>query len=193
MSSQNEGIVLKSIEKSKILVFDVETTGIPSCLSESKSLEHEILQLAMVDADQKILFEGKFKPRNVLEWTEAETVHGITPYDVRDKPSIENHANEIQRLIDKSDLLVAYNFQYDYVFLRSIGISFLGKHYCDVMRLFAQKYLTRRHDGSLRLVSLKKCSEYFGYKQYSEHDALEDVFATLHCFLKLREGTDELS
>ena len=175
------------VRKEKILIFDTETTGLPDEVEDSRFLEHEILQLAMIDGTGAIQLNEMLKPSRKMIWPDAQKIHGISPQDVQNKPGIETFKIEIQRHVDNSELLVAYNFQFDYMFLRAAGISFSGKRCYDVMREFARK---RSRKGKLlnHYVSLKQCAAYYGYELNDAHDAEADARATLFCFLRMQEN-----
>lgn len=176
-----------TIKKEKIIVFDTETTGLPDGVNGNSTHGHEILQLAMIDGAGVLKLKEQFKPTRKREWLEAQRVHGITTRDVQHKPSIEAFKDEIQKHINYSELLVAYNFSFDYIFLKEVGISFSGKRYYDVMYEFSKKHVVNRRYGTISCVSLKKCAAYYGYDLSKAHDAEEDARATLHCFLQLQE------
>lgn len=177
------------LDTEKLLVFDVETTGLLESPDPAQN-GNEILQLAMISGTGRVALNQHFRPRYKIAWPEAEKIHGISSADVQDKPLIEEFKPQIQNLIDAADLLIAYNFAFDYTFLRSAGISCNGKKYCDVMKVFANR---RGLGGGLqkRYSSLQKCAEYHGYQCNKAHDALQDAQATLHCFLKVRAGFNE--
>lgn len=167
--------------EASILVFDAETTGIPDSFCDSSRLKHEILELSMLDGRGKILLDMLFKPEEMESWKHTEPIHGIRPQDVQDKPPAKEYTKEIQRLVDNADLLVAYNFQFDYFFLRSIGVSFKGKKYCDVMRLFTKRHNLKKYPP------LEKCARFYSYDLSESHRAKADAEATLYCFHKLME------
>jgi DNA polymerase-3 subunit epsilon len=172
-----------SSHSQKILVLDAETTGIPMSFDNSSTIDHEILQLAMIDGKGQILFNEYFKPEKHKVWPEAETINGITPPMLKDKLSVANYTNVIQSHIDTADLLIAYNFEFDYIFLRSIGINFVGKQYCDVMKRYA--LLRGKYE---KYVSLKTCAKQLGYSFDNTHDAVSDAKATLFCFMRLNKN-----
>ena len=177
-----------AVRKEKILVFDTETTGLPGGVNNNSTLGHEILQLAKIDGTGALKLKEQFKPVKKMKWPEAQGIHGITPRGVQDKLSIEAFIDEIQKHIDYSELLVAYNFNFDYIFLREAGIAFLGKRYYDVMLEFAKIRNSGKRYGSKPYVSLKKSAAYYGYDLSEAHDAEEDARATLHCFFRLQGG-----
>lgn len=176
-----------NVRKEKIVVFDVETTGLPRSFEDLSLGGHEVLQLAMIDGTGKLLLNQLFKPVQKSVWPEAQAIHGIAPEDVRGCPPFGAYKDVIQEYINASELLVAYNFPFDYRFLRVAGISFRSKRHYDVMRAFA-KIRGKGVAGSRRFVSLKRCAEYFGYRFADAHDAEADARATLHCFLRIQEA-----
>ena len=174
------------VSKDKIIVLDTETTGLPKNYSDCSLLEHEILQLVLLDGTDSVLMNELFKPIQKRKWAEAQMIHGITPEDVQKKPVVTNYTSAIQHLIDSSELIVAYNLQFDLLFLQAVGISFSGKHYYDVMYEFARKHSKSRKGRSGKFIPLKKCAAYYGYNLTDEHNAEADAKATLHCFLKMQ-------
>ena len=174
------------VSKDKVIVLDTETTGLPSDFGDESVLEHEILQLVIIDGTGAILMNELFKPKKKTTWPDAQTVHGIAPEDVRDKPAIADFASAIQHIVKSAELIVAYNIMFDLLFLRAVGISFSGKYYFDVMHEFARKHVNNRRYGSEKFVPLKKCANYYGYSLRDAHNAEADARATLHCFLQLQ-------
>lgn len=176
---KTENEIYRAVPKDKILCFDVETTG----LSRE---EDEILQLSIVDGTGKTVFNEYIKPTRHESWDGAEAIHGISPSDVADKPTIEEYRNTLNDIFKDVQLLVGYNNIYvDNAFLKEAGIQIPedAKMY-DVMLKFAPIYgewNEMRQDYKWQ--KLAKCAEYYGFHGDGQfHDSLEDVRATLHCF-----------
>lgn len=176
---KTENEVYRAVPKDKILCFDVETTG----LSRE---EDEILQLSIVDGTGKTVFNEYVKPTRHESWDGAEAIHGISPSDVTDKPTIEEYRDTLNDIFKDVQLLVGYNNIYlDNAFLKEAGIQIPedAKMY-DVMLKFAPIYgewNEMRQDYKWQ--KLAKCAEYYGFHGDGQfHDSLEDVRATLHCF-----------
>lgn len=174
-----ENEVYRQVPKEKILCFDVETTG-------SSREEDEILQLSIVDGTGKTVFNEYIKPTHHESWDGAEAIHGISPSDVADKPTIDDYRDTLNDIFKNAQLLVGYNNKYfDNAFLKKAGIQFPEdiKMY-DVMLKFAPIYgewNEMRQDYKWQ--KLAKCAEYYGFHGDGQfHDSLEDVRATLHCF-----------
>ena len=176
---KTENETYRAVPKDKILCFDVETTG----LSRE---EDEILQLSIVDGAGKTVFNEYIKPTRHESWDGAEAIHGISPSDVADKPTIEEYRDTLNDIFKDVQLLVGYNnIYFDNAFLKEAGIQISEdtKMY-DVMLKFAPIYGEwdeMRQDYKWQ--KLAKCAEYYGFHGDGQfHDSLEDVRATLHCF-----------
>ena len=176
---KTENEIYRAVPKDKILCFDVETTG----LSRE---EDEILQLSIVDGTGKTVFNEYIKPTRHESWAGAEAIHGISPSDVVDKPTIEEYRDTLNDIFKDVQLLVGYNnIYFDNAFLKEAGIQIPedAKMY-DVMLKFAPIYgewNEMRQDYKWQ--KLAKCAEYYGFHGDGQfHDSLEDVRATLHCF-----------
>ena len=176
---KTENETYRAVPKDKILCFDVETTG----LSRE---EDEILQLSIVDGAGKTVFNEYIKPTRHESWDGAEAIHGISPSDVADKPTIEEYRDTLNDIFKDVQLLVGYNnIYFDNAFLKEAGIQISEdtKMY-DVMLKFAPIYgewNEMRQDYKWQ--KLAKCAEYYGFHGDGQfHDSLEDVRATLHCF-----------
>ena len=176
---KTENEVYRAVPKDKILCFDVETTG----LSRE---DDEILQLSIVDGTGKTVFNEYIKPTRHESWDGAEAIHGISPSDVADKPTIEEYRDTLNDIFKDVQVLVGYNnIYFDNAFLKEAGIHLPedAKMY-DVMLKFAPIYgewNEMRQDYKWQ--KLAKCAEYYGFHGDGQfHDSLEDVRATLYCF-----------
>ena len=176
---KTENEIYRAVPKDKILCFDVEITG----LSRE---EDEILQLSIVDGTGKTVFNEYIKPTRHESWDGAEAIHGISPSDVADKPTIEEYRDDLNDIFKDVQLLVGYNnIYFDNAFLKEAGIQIPEdtKMY-DVMLKFAPIYgewNEMRQDYKWQ--KLAKCAEYYGFHGDGQfHDSLEDVRATLYCF-----------
>ncbi len=170
-----EALKLKTIDKSKILVFDVETTGI-----QTKS--DEVLQISILDGNGKTLYSSFIKPIHHKEWPNAQKINGISPEMVNDAPTLRQAKKEIQELFDNAQLVVGYNVSFDIGFVKAAGITVPDKHrQFDVMRDFTS-YRSGIGDSFFPgNYKLKECADYFGYS-YNPHNANEDAKAALFCF-----------
>lgn len=174
------------MKKEKIIILDTETTGF-------SPTSDEILQLSIIDGNNEVLINEYFKPEYKAEWKEAMAVNGITPEFLEDKKCIKEYLNQIQIIFDNADCIVGYNTSFDLNFLKAIGIKINDKtEIIDVMRDFAEIYGEfNKKTGKYKWQKLIKCAEYYGFDWNTTgthaHDSLGDCFATLHCFINLKE------
>ncbi len=163
---------LPSMDKSKILVFDTETTGLLPAIDE-------ILQIVILDGYGRILFSSYIKPKRHKKWKEAEKTNHISPEMVSKAPSFIEVKPTIQEIFNKARVIVGYNIDFDINFLEAGGIIVSGQKF-DVMTAFAT-YREKIEHSLYRKCKLIECAEYFGYS-FAPHDAGEDAKATLFCF-----------
>ncbi len=91
------------LEDSDTLIVDTETTGLED--------NDEIIQLAIVDLDDSVLFETLLKPTTPVS-SKARTVHGITDQDLANAPTFLDLYDTIANLV-RNRHLVAYNADFD--------------------------------------------------------------------------------
>lgn len=174
----------KTDNPSRVICFDVETTGL-------KFDNDEVLQLSIIDGDYNVLFNSYIKPYYKKEWKSAEEINGISKDMVADAPYPHEIVNTIQEIVSSADTYVSYNGRFDIEFLENWGIVFgnqeKGKKYYDVMLEFAPIYgeYNERY-GTCKWQKLGVCAAFFGY-EFKAHDSLEDVKATLFCYNKMLE------
>lgn len=166
---------LPSMDKSKILVFDVETTGLSATLDE-------IIQITILDGYGCVLFSSYIKPTRHKVWPGAQRTNGIQYSMLKDSPTFKKVKNGIQEIFNNASLVVGYNVDFDIDFVEAAGIIVGGTRF-DVMTAFASYRADIEH-SFYRRCKLTECAEYFGYS-FNPHDATEDAKATLHCFNSL--------
>ena len=168
---------------SKIICLDVETTGLDS-------EKDEILQLSIIDGNGVVLFNEYIKPKQHTEWPEAEQIHGISLEMVQHNPIIDEYVPRLNKILSEAELIVGYNCKYfDLHFLLNAGIRWdFEKDIFDVMLEFAPIYgeWDYRH-YEFKWQNLATCAAFYDYESNggSYHDSLEDVKATLHCYLQM--------
>ena len=172
------------MDNSKIICFDVETTGL-------NFMEDEILSLSIIDGNGKVLFNNYIKPEKKSEWPEAEKIHHITPDMVAKEKTLTDYKDTIEKIFANAELIVGYNSDYfDMSMLHGAGIDTGSAETFDVMLEFATIYgVPDYNHGGYKWQKLCKCADYYGYEQSGEyHDSLEDVRATMFCFKKIMEN-----
>ena len=97
---------------------DTETTGLHPEEGD------EILSLTIVDANGRLLFDERFKPKHKKEWPEAQAVNHISPEDVEHLTTIDAYMEQICRILDHiADEIVGYNVAFDLGFLKAAGAT----------------------------------------------------------------------
>lgn len=147
------------------LFLDTETTGLDPNYDE-------ILQLAIVDGEGRVIWDRKYKPENHLTWPEAEAIHHISPSSVSNKPSIHADLQEIQAILDAADNVYAFNAPFDFAFLGNAGLRCDSERTHDTMREYARKV-----HGS-EYIKLTEAAKEVGHS-YKPHDAKADCIATM--------------
>lgn len=97
---------------------DTETTGLHPEEGD------EILSLTIVDANGRLLFDERFKPKHKKEWPEAQAVNHISPDDVEHLTTIDAYMEQICRILDRIAVeIVGYNVAFDIGFLKAAGAT----------------------------------------------------------------------
>lgn len=166
--------------KTKMIVFDVETTGI--------SPEYdEIIQISIIDGKGNKLLDEYVRPYWNSEWKEAESINGISPAMVKDAPFPHQLIPKVRGIFESAALLIAYNNSFDLSFLAKWEISTEGKKQIDVMREFAPIYGEwNEYFEDYKFQNLTTCARCCGY-EFNAHNSMEDAKATLHCYRKIQE------
>ena len=167
--------VIEAAYRKNFVVFDTETTGVDR--------EAEIVQFSAMDKDGKEIMNTKIRPVKATAWPEAQKIHGISPEDVKDAPTLAE-IPEIEKIASEYELLVGYNVPFDIRMLVQNGIEVTGRRPSfDIMRAFAPIYgQWNEQKRSYRWQKLQHCAAYYGYAGDGWHDAMADVRATLFCF-----------
>ncbi len=160
--------VIKS--QSKVLIFDVETTGIDK-------KKDQVIELCLQwgvedDAKQQV---WRIKP-SVPIHPEAKAVHGIGIEDLEDCPSFGELAEDLRVIFDDCNVWVGYNIEFDigmmqaeYSRLQSPLLNMSGKSIVDAFRLWQRCEQRTLQDAHRRFV---------GKGFDAAHSAAADVRAT---------------
>lgn len=164
-----------------IIALDTETTGL-----NPKS--DEILELAIVDGDGNKLLHERYRPTRNAEWREAQAVHGISPDDVKDCPTIERDKEKILAFLNAAELVVGYNIRYDLNMLWGAGIYRPDVKFFDVMIPFAELYGEwNSYRQDFKWQKLTTAADYFDYEWSGKaHGAWADTLATLFVYNKIK-------
>lgn len=99
------------MDKEKIAVYHIETTGL-------NSVDNEILKVTILDGKGKELFNKLMKPEKTKLWKSAQAVNHINYDMVADKKPFKEYVSELKSIFDNADMIVGYNnFYFDNHFL----------------------------------------------------------------------------
>ena len=196
----------------KVLVFDVETTGLPTKWDPPVN-EQEwwpyIVQISWIiyniDANKVVLTKDKFiKLENGMEIPEASTkIHGITNEMMKEKGvSIKDVLIDFIDDFKNSDVAIAHNLKFDKSMVivecsrNNLDINFEKREFCTMLygeKLCGLKRVTkygRTVSKYPKLIELH--NKLFGYEPTNLHNSLYDVAVCLRCYVKLRFNKDLL-
>ncbi len=175
------------MELSKILCYDLETTGL-----DTKN--DEILQISIINGNRKEVYNRYFQPsREKMEkgWNEkAVEVNGLTPDKLKGEDKLKDHLQEVQKLFNGADMLISFNgLKFDNILLKNSGIQIPNVRKRDIMLEFTQlKGEIKDSEEGYRWQGLSKAADYYGYEWTGkQHNALDDSLATFFVAKKIDE------
>lgn len=166
------------MKKNKILIIDIETTGFMN--QGGKIVEVGMVELDVNTGEKQILYDKVFRPygMSIDEIERSWIVENkyMTAGDIIQAPHIEQHRHEIQEIIDDYFLgATAYNNQFDFSFLESIGITFHTKLPCPM------KIST----------NIVKIPSAWGYKWPKVQEAWDFFFGSDTGYIEKHRGADD--
>lgn len=176
MSNRN---FFQALWRKQPLFLDTETTGLGS--------RSEVVQLGIVAADGTVLFDELIRPFGKMD-IKAQQVHGISPNQLRDKPTIDHHAPAILDHI-RGKVVIAYNADFDSRLLRqSLWIAGLDSkrlladvRFVDLMKPYAAFWGGR--NGKWQ--SLENACIQQSIALTGAHSAVNDALATRLLLMRL--------
>ena len=153
--------------------------------STSTGKFNEILELAIYSARGELILNSLYKPKRNRRWPHSERVHGISPLMVQDKPHFQDCLRKIQKIFDRSQMVLGFALDNDIRILAQSGVTGLVPEKClDVRELFWGVYGDELAMDFYHVPSLIKCAEFCGYvwEEGSAHSAAADAKATLYCY-----------
>ncbi len=180
MSDQTEALeTARQWLAEKPVFLDCETTGFDD--------DDQIVELAIVDADGKELFNRRIRPTIPIP-AEASRYHGIYDADVAGCPTMTEVWPEIERILS-GRLICTYNAAYDHRMLsQSLGWSevlTLPGWRC-VMELYAAYHgVWSEYHGNYKFQKLSYAARCLGIPAWVEHGARADAEAARLVLVKM--------
>ena len=176
------------------VVIDFETTGLNSNFLRARM--DEILSVAIIDQSGNTLLSTLCSTSDRKTWKKAEEIHGITPAMVKGQPTFSEILPEVKEILYKARKVIAYNIPFEMGFLWAYDAinDFPGGSKIremvewgeDPMLMYAAYKGELSKYGDFRWHKLTAAAKHFRYS-FKEHDALEDVRATLHVYNALKK------
>ncbi len=172
-----------SLDNSRIIAFDLETTG-------TNTNTDQIVQIAYgyyVDGELKDPVTKLFKPTIPIN-PGAQRVHGISMEQLQDEPLFISEARDIREIFSGAEGFMGYNVGFDISIIQA-EFERAGVPPLDLEGVFIYDafLIWTRHEGR----SLSHAVERFlGKPMEGAHDALADITATVNVFDKM---VDEFS
>lgn len=160
------------------IFFDTETTGL-------HPETDEVLELAAIDSNDKVLVNERYRPVHLESWEEASAINGIYPKDVADREPLNLSRNRLKQLFSNQKI-VAYNCAFDAAFLGDcVGGAEL---YC------CMNAWTRYYGKRSRLTSAVNCIDPYFFDKYAlkAHSALADARACALVWKWLQKNSPEI-
>lgn len=170
---------IDDLKRKNALVLDTETTGLQK--------SDEVLQIGIASLEGEEIFSSFVKPSRIRRWDQAMSIHGITPADVSDAPTIGELAGQLQEILEGRCLAI-YNAKFD---LRMLWQSIRAGNahqpfqwlydldYACVMEAYAVYWGQRsRRFGGYKWQSLSNACQQQGVKVAGAHNALNDALMT---------------
>ncbi len=153
---------------------DTETTGLHPEEGD------EILSLTIVDANGRLLFDERFKPKHKKGVAGSPGGEPHFPDDVEHLTTIDAYMEQICRILDRiADEIVGYNIAFDIGFLKAAGATINpDAAIIDTMQEFMDAF--GNSNTGHRYQPLSMAAERLGYNWTSApHGSLSDTLACL--------------
>ncbi len=161
--------------------FDTETTGLYSIFSVGTD---EIVEIAIVDDRGQPIINSLVKPTICKTWPDAQKIHGISPADVANAPTLEELLPDIRAAV-AGKIVVFYNASFDTSFCPD------GTFADSIVECAMQAYA--EHAGiwddyreCYRWHKLAAAAAATGYTGQGWHRALGDALAARHVWRYLQ-------
>ena len=199
----------------KILVFDTETTGLPSSWSASVLSTNKwpyIVQLSYIlyDTDSNIVLNYSDQiiklPDNIIISKESENIHKISNEISKTKGvDIKRELVEFNMIILEADVIVAHNISFDKNMIMVEFVRNKLRQNFTRNNVKSTEYCTMKNSVDICKIEVasRNGTTYYKYPKLMElykfyfnsipnnlHNSMVDVLACLRCYGKMKLGVD---
>lgn len=187
VDTSNVENITKEKSQDRFAVIDFETTGVNYNFHNPPM--DEIISVAIIDQDENVLLNTYCDTDKIKSWYEAERVNGISPRDVKGKPSFANIMPKVIEILSSYDYVISYNVPFEKSFLENYARLYTPTDFSLQKIKWGQDPMKMYMDymNSSRFLKLENAAEHFGYK-YNAHNALEDCKAALYVYKALNKS-----
>jgi len=198
---------------SRILVFDVETTGLPTKYKPSITeldVWPRIVQISWIVYDASMMDLLKLEdhiiklPKNMRIPESSTKIHGITNEMMKEKgKDLQNILNKFYEDLNNANIIVAHNLEFDKSMVqvesirRNLPYEFINKaEFCTMKNGENICKLTRVNKYNKVVSKFPKLIELYD-KLFNEvpnnlHNSLNDILVCFRCYFKMRYNLDLL-
>ncbi|MBZ0301644.1 MAG: 3'-5' exonuclease [Anaerolineae bacterium] len=175
------------IRQGEFVVLDTETTGLQ---------RGEIVQIAIVDAQDQVLLDTLVKPVNPIPY-EVVRIHGITDAHVANAPTWGDITAQVETILHDRDVVV-YNAVFDRKMMHQSAAALrlpktdwktFSRWWC-AMEAYAEEFAGSRGGGwgRPRFHKLGNAARHYGIPVVGAHNALGDARMTLAVVQAMARG-----
>lgn len=164
------------LETADAVILDTETTGLME--GPMANPDAEVVELAIISVNGKVLYNSRFKPRYSIPQRTTE-IHGITNQAVKNSPKFSKEFSKILQILT-GKIVISYNARFDGKILANTCKLHKVTPPEDVMWECAMKVYKAYQEPDTRFSRLPSAS----------HDALSDCKATLKLIKKMSRNED---
>lgn len=155
------------------VVLDIEATS----YERQYVSNNDILQISIIDPSGNVLIDQYCKPRRKTEWVRAYNVNAI-PYSlVKDCPRFAEVKPYVQDILDRTDFVVTFDYNFVYDFLEKYKFD-MKKIHMDSPVYRLRRYNTASGIENPKWTTLEMAAHQIGLT-YDYDNSLEDAKAIL--------------
>ena len=166
----------------RYLILDTETTGIGA--------NDEVIELGIIDMSGNTVYHSVFRPSCSID-PRAERVHGISLYEVADKPIFYNEFEKIKNILNGKKILI-YNDDFDVRMLNQTARIHFQENLLSKSNTFCIMKSYARYNGQInpktgryKWIKLEQALINEGIPAFQTHRAIGDCLMTLALINKI--------